>query len=324
MNVTEYIKFRTIDEKAIQMLTTGDVYFSSPNHFNDPFDCTHSLEGFPPNIIEGIRGNLSKQNHSIIHDFESVIYGKSRRINNGVVSFCGRHDSSEIEDPILNSNLWGHYANDHKGICIGFSPYFNYKTFDPSNALNHIKVENGRQFTSPSQPGGTNLFMHITSRPHDFDNLLSQQMNEIVKVSYLRDFSLPIPDWNKVKDNYANDPSIVESKNAEELINKLLNDSIDIKKVVSTKHSNWEAESEYRLFGGRDKSQSIGAAISSLTFGLGVSREAMRYLTSIVARFYGPESVELYKMTINRGILTRIPLEVNDASPSFSQCRITF
>jgi len=324
MNVIEYIKFRAIDEKAIQMLATGDVYYSSPNNFNDPFDCTHSLDGFPPNVIEGVRDGLSKQNQSIVHEFESMIYKKSRRINNGVVSFCGRHASTELEDPIINSNLWGHYANDHKGICIGFSPYRNYETFDPSNALNHIKVENGRQFTSPMQPGGTNLLTHLTSRPHDFENLLSNQMNHVVKVNYVRDFILPIPDWNKVNENYTNDPSIINSGSAKELINKLLNDSIDIKTVVSTKHSNWEAESEYRLFGGRDKSQSIGAAISSVTFGLDISKEAMKYLTSFVARFYGPESVEMYKMTINRGVLTRIPLEMNDASPSFSQTRITF
>lgn len=324
MSPFEYIKFRTIDEKAIQMLTTGECFYSSPRHFNDPLDCTHSLEDFPVSILDGIRKTLSRQNSDILYELETMIYGKCRRINSGVVSFCGRIASKEVDDPVLSPNLWGHYANNHKGICIGFSPLNNYSTFDFSNALSHKKVENGRQFSVPTQPGGTNLFTHITTRPPAYDNLLSPERGTIVKVEYANKFKLPSPNWATVIDNYKNDTSIINSASSDEILNRLLNNALDIKHVVSNKHKNWNTENEYRLFGSIDKSQSIGAAISSLTFGLSVSDNAVRYLTSIAARFYGPDTVELYKMAINNGELIRIPLDQNDASPESSQSQAKF
>jgi hypothetical protein len=107
-------------------------------------------------------------------------------------------------------------------------------------------------------------------------------------------------------------------------MHKLLNDALDIKKVVSNKHKNWSTENEYRLFGSRDKSQAIGAAISSITFGLDASENAIRYITSIIARFYGINAVEMYKMVIINGVLTRIPFETNDAMPHASHSHLSF
>lgn len=324
MTPFEYIKFRKIDEKSIQMLTTGECFYSSPNNFNDPLDCTHSLEGFPPSILDGLRKVLEKDKYSVLQELESAIYKKLRRIDNGVVSFCGRHASDDINDPILSPNLWGHYANDHKGICIGFSPINSYDTFDFSSALNPTKVGNGRRFSVPTQPGGNNLLVHVTTRPHKYDNLLSPDKDAILKVKYVNNFSLPNPNWNKVIENYETDETIIESSSSDEIMHKLLNDALDIKQVVSHKHKNWSTENEYRLFGDRDKSQAIGAAISSITFGLNTSNSAIRYITSIIARFYGVNIVELHKMIIIKGVLTRIPFEMNDAMPSSSHSHLTF
>ena len=125
-------------------------------------------------------------------------------------------------------------------------------------------------------------------------------------------------------ENYESDDTIAESSSSDEIMHKLLNNALDIKKVVSHKHENWSTENEYRLFGGRNKSQAIGAAISSITYGLNTPDNAIRYITSIIARFYGVNTIELYKMIIIKGVLTQIPFEMNDAMPSASQSHVTF
>lgn len=320
----EYIKFRKIDDKSIQILTTGECFYSSPHNFNDPLDCAHSLEGFPTDILNDLINKLPKEKLGILHEVGSVISEKLRRIDNGVVSFCGRFETANTEDPILCPNLWGHYADNHKGICIGFSPSNNYDTFDFSNALNPTVVENGRQFPVPTQPGGNNLLTHITTRPHIYENLLSPGNNKVVRVNYSSDFTLPTPNWKKVIENYETDDSIVGSSSSDELLSKLLNESLDIIGVVSNKHHNWSTENEYRLFGSKNKSQAIGAAINSVTFGLNTPENTIRYLTSIIARFYGMNTVSLYKITLKNGALVRIPFEINDAMPSSSQSHVTF
>lgn len=320
----EYIKFRKIDDKSIQILTTGECFYSSPYNFNDPLDCAHSLEGFPQAILDDLLNKLSKDNPNILHEISSVFSEKLRRIDNGVVSFCGRNESEQSSDPILCPNLWGHYADNHKGICIGFSPNYNYDTFDFSNALNPTVVDNGRQFPVPTQPGGNNLLTHITTRPHIFENLLSPESNKVIKVNYENVFKLPTPNWDKVIENYETDETIFESKSSHELISKLLNESLNIKEVVSNKHHNWSTENEYRLFGGNNKSQAIGSAINSVTFGLNTSKNAIRYITSIIARFYGIETVSLYKMSLYKGSLVRAQFEMNDAMPSTSQSHVAF
>lgn len=322
MNPYEYLKFRAIDENAIQMLTTGECYFSSPHHFNDPLDCAHSLEGFPDLILKELREKHSKDKISIFNELESLVHKKTRRIDYGVVSFCGRYDSQEISDPILSPDLWGHYADEHKGICVGFSPLNSYNTFDFSNALNPVIDRNTRRFNSPVQPGGTNLLTHVTHRPHEHDNLLSPKDEYIVKVKYDDDFSLPVPDWETVIENYRKNDTINDSTNAHQFMWRLLRNALDIKDVVSNKHGNWSTENEYRLFGSRDKSQSIGAAINSITFGLNASEESIRYITSIIARFYGVDMIELYIIEIRNGKLYRRAFEMNDASPRSSQMRV--
>ncbi len=256
-------------------------------------------------------------------DLNSAIYEKARKIDNGVVSFCARYSSNAKKDPILNPNLWGHYADNHKGICIGFSPDKNYETFDFSKALNPTPgIKNHISFEFSGQPGGTNLLSHLITPTHKWKNLLSQQDNTLLKVKYAREFRIPTPNWRKVEKNYASDKEIINSRNLDEFLSKLLKNALDRKHVVSYKHDNWKQENEYRLFGGRNKSQSIGAAINSLTFGLNTPEEAVKYITSIVARFYGPYKVELYKMVIEERVLTRKPLEMNNASMSSSQSSI--
>jgi len=305
------------------MIITGECFYSSPWNFNDPLDCSYSLENFPEEIPEDVFGRFSKENAHIPHDLFSILHKKRRHINSGVVSFSGRFSDGSHSDPFLSPDVWGHYADDHKGICIGFSPNSTYTNLDIRSSLNPVREGKFLKFDVPNMAGSQNLLSHITSRPHNFDNLLSAEKSCLVKVQYPDNFLLPEPDWKIVLENYRKIEKTT-IKSAEQLLNSIIGNAIDTKMVVANKHKNWAVENEYRLFGSAGKSQTIGAAISSVTFGLETNEDSRKYLTSLISRFYGISLVEIYKMELLNGSLTRIPLEMNDSSPSSSQSLARF
>jgi len=316
----EYLKFRELNEKAIQMLITGECYYSSPLYFNDPLDCSYSLENFPYVVLQSL-SKIDFGESNILHDFHSILFKKNRHINHGVVSFCGRYSDSGDTDTILNPDLWGHYGDNHKGICIGFSPNNDYFNLDISSALNPVQEGKLRRFQVPTTAGSHVLLSHITSRPHWHNNLLSSSKGHVVEVSYREKYMLPEPNWEVVRANFESfDKNNIKS--ADQLLSSILENSLDVKEIVSNKHNNWANENEYRLFGTSNKSQSIGAAIVSVTFGLETSEEVKRYIVSLVSRFYGIGSVGVYKIIIDNRRLARVPLEFNDSMPQSSQSTV--
>ena len=129
-------KYRTIDEdnisRARRIFTNNELFFSSKDQFNDPFDCKFgysfaaskkeikkyfwaSLEKTQPNW------NRKKKQHWIIeqlkrlnHDdpiLENMLVEGTEKIISGI----GICSLTEVPDDIL---MWSHYAESHKGFCI--------------------------------------------------------------------------------------------------------------------------------------------------------------------------------------------------------------
>ena len=320
---TEFLKFRKLDENAIQMLTTGECYYSTPSGFNDPLDCTYSLENFPPEISGDISEIFAKEKSKIAFDFLEVIRKGRRRIDSGVVSLSARYANSSVADPMIFPDIWGHYGDEHKGICIGFSPIRDYTTLDIRNSLKPQREGKWLKFDVPDISGSSNLLSHLTSASHNRDNLLSGTSDYFIQVNYSDEFKLEKPDWDIVRKNYESlDKSGI--KNSDQLFESTLKGAISVRKVISNKHANWSSENEFRLFGASNKSQSIGAAINSVTFGLEMSDESKKFVISLIARFYGLGSVAVYKMKLVDGMLRQVPLEMNDALPSSSSSTASF
>lgn len=120
-----------------RILTESELYFPSPNQFNDPFDAGLPFRYKQSEItLEGIKQYLRtlaphptislEEGDRIIEKrwqdgiFQSGAYWKDRhipfleKINStfGVVSLT--------PDP-LNLLMWSHYANSHSGFCVGLS-----------------------------------------------------------------------------------------------------------------------------------------------------------------------------------------------------------
>lgn len=120
-------------ENHRKILTNNEIYLASPATFNDPFDCkisTHYLSLDTPEKISSYiqkkqvesETELTKDNIEILRyrltnirdywDMFEAFELSSFDQNYGILSLSARWNS------IL---MWSHYANLHKGFCVGFN-----------------------------------------------------------------------------------------------------------------------------------------------------------------------------------------------------------
>ena len=117
-------KYRPDNEHTLDILRNNELYYSFVEEINDPFDCKINI-ALPTNkeqlethakkhhIEETLARVTIKALEVINFDTEKIMqeYGKS---NFRTITMCCL---SEIRDNIL---MWSHYANSHRGICLGF------------------------------------------------------------------------------------------------------------------------------------------------------------------------------------------------------------
>ena len=127
-------KYRSLDGESKEwvenIFTKSEIYFSSPNGFNDPFDCKVelSLDGTDEEWRKYESGLIKRNNPDISPAKRLILSRKisrSKAIRNnlnqrsitGLMGNIGVYSLSSVRDDIL---MWSHYADSHKGICIGF------------------------------------------------------------------------------------------------------------------------------------------------------------------------------------------------------------
>lgn len=121
-----FYKFTNV-ERSIEIIKEKKLWFSKPENFNDPFDCNINLIDFEPNedqikmvINDKLLGNRKVKREEIRKNKRNAYRIRNQFAeqanemyqNSGVCCF------SEGNDNIL---LWGHYADNHKGICLKFT-----------------------------------------------------------------------------------------------------------------------------------------------------------------------------------------------------------
>lgn len=135
-----FYKYRPINQNTINMLTKGEIFFSKPSSFNDPFDCeqpsnydfnesdlyqfiksknitNNTTFELQKTMKESIKKNFGGDLSKFITLFKAekqylkLAYSLSK---DAFRVFC----LSKTFDEIL---MWSHYANYHKGICIGIN-----------------------------------------------------------------------------------------------------------------------------------------------------------------------------------------------------------
>lgn len=121
-----------------RVLLNNELYFASPKDFNDPFDFRitynfslldtprkrekyiekivlefkESNSSRPLNVsqMKGVMNAKLKDLSKVQKEYEEMMF-TSNNNHQGIICF------SAVWNPIL---MWSHYANSHKGICIGF------------------------------------------------------------------------------------------------------------------------------------------------------------------------------------------------------------
>ena len=143
-------KFRDCEnEFHRRIILKNEIYFASPKSFNDPFDCHVDYDFLSltdAERVDYINDNIQYEKEEAILRGESIDKKRLRIIiqetlddkakllefqkkynednfktlNNKIGVFCCNEDSND-EEGWQNILLWSHYANGHKGFCIGFN-----------------------------------------------------------------------------------------------------------------------------------------------------------------------------------------------------------
>ena len=131
-----FYKYKYIDEHhpeySSRIFTHNELYFSSVNAFNDPFDCTYRVEWhgsseeekkYVDRVLKKFGPSLNRhERRSSVHEgtkiFSDLNFIKAaQESNRQETEKWGICCLSEIEYNIL---MWSHYANAHQGFCLQF------------------------------------------------------------------------------------------------------------------------------------------------------------------------------------------------------------
>lgn len=104
-------KYMRIDDKRINALLNGQIWFSIPRELNDPYDCygvywnEHDLSNLfkdvlPPQVFE-------KQT---VND---IAMGAIKSLREHIRVTC-------FSEELYSMPLWAHYADNHRGICVEY------------------------------------------------------------------------------------------------------------------------------------------------------------------------------------------------------------
>lgn len=112
-NLYKYTKF---DAKMLSMLINRELYFASPESLNDPYDCQISISDA---IMEAI--TIAKKRHPSSLTIQKVnllkdLAGFAPKMETNIKS-SGIFSLSRTSRNVL---MWTHYADEHRGLCVGF------------------------------------------------------------------------------------------------------------------------------------------------------------------------------------------------------------
>lgn len=140
---------------SLNLLTKGELYFSSPSEFNDPFECEFPIKlKITKNELQAFLNSNNQNLFSNLEGLKSVIEEKFDNNIDRYINYLNQN-SNEIKKLLYNKRdliticclskkfdnilMWSHYGNNHNGICIGFK--FKYPQ-DQYSLLNSIENNN--------------------------------------------------------------------------------------------------------------------------------------------------------------------------------------
>lgn len=134
---TSLFKYKSFDGNgySIDILQKDEIHLSTPDKFNDPFDCsiifTKTLVNFYEFLDDFIKPEFGESKTEEIENIFSEIFKSENNemlsmFNSGLKNDMYITCFSEYKDSIL---MWSHYADNHRGFCIEY----DFSSFDYSD-----------------------------------------------------------------------------------------------------------------------------------------------------------------------------------------------
>ena len=142
---TRLYKYRAFNTNTLRLLTEAEVYYANPTSFNDPLDCSptiqidvdrKSLEKLCYRMLVKVSGKATAVDEINNHRYMSTEYG-DYKTQPDVEDYYMRMLASHVKR-LLYAELggrgilslgqrwdcplmWSHYADEHRGLCIEYS-----------------------------------------------------------------------------------------------------------------------------------------------------------------------------------------------------------
>ena len=177
-------KYRSFNNYGLQILTNREIYFSSTEELNDPLEC--QFKSLP--VAEEIKRRLTEEELAIFKKLSEKLYDEKgtgnlvpifQAIENiskqaGIFSLCQTN-----KDPLM----WSHYADGHRGFCIGFSrSYFEDLI---ANSWQELSIVGGGEVDYSASPKYLDVIIEYINKYHkkknqSFDDLIEQVLISII------------------------------------------------------------------------------------------------------------------------------------------------
>ncbi|WP_018691979.1 DUF2971 domain-containing protein [Algicola sagamiensis] len=198
-------KFRT-SKMAIDILHKEELWFAKPKFFNDPFDSSLTIN----EVLSGIAGSslklrerlgltqedINQLNSDILNHFQNLQASDKNYISeleNRAVFCVNRkiefQSPPKVYDPINEPLMWSHYADEHRGICLGFNlknlsshcknnrpyyPYFKvwqiyYGLDGVKGAYDHLLIKKSNQLDDDAYRWFTERVFLIKARNWEYE-----------------------------------------------------------------------------------------------------------------------------------------------------------
>lgn len=121
----------TLNEYTLNLLVKGEVYFPNPTQLNDPFDAyiLFKKQYNEEDAIKYFKSIDPEQSEERIKFYVKNVFKYEEYVSNFIENNRKTYKLFCVTNDYKNLLMWSHYANNHKGICIGFKTHnHNNKT----------------------------------------------------------------------------------------------------------------------------------------------------------------------------------------------------
>ena len=128
-------KYYPYNEYLLELLFTKKLWFSKPDAFNDPFDCHLNFDPqIPADKYEKcLRWQLKREGRcqsqidediKMLISVDGIVNENARRIVDEIagstLDVINRIGVLCLTESNADVTMWAHYADNHKGLCLGF------------------------------------------------------------------------------------------------------------------------------------------------------------------------------------------------------------